>query len=246
MSSYHLSIKSGKKGKAVEHATYIAREGKHGKAKQSDLIVTVHGNLPPFANGDPIAFWRAADMYERANGAAYREYELALPQELSTEQQLALLNEFIKEKIGDKPYQFAIHSPVAALGGVKQPHGHLMVSDRKPDGIERPAELHFKRFNAANPELGGCKKDSGGKDHATLREELIATRATWAKIQNSSLEMHGHDGDLDHRSNKERGIDREAERHLGYVGIKKMSDESKVHYVSKRQSKPNTQRQRTV
>lgn len=135
MATYHLSIKSGKKGKASEHAAYIAREGKHGKGeKPLDLIVKEYGNLPEWTNGNPSVFWKMADAHERANGAAYREYELALPRELTTSQQQALLKEFIQSEIGDKPYQFAIHAPTAALGGVAQPHAHLMLSDRVPDG----------------------------------------------------------------------------------------------------------------
>jgi len=39
------------------------------------LVFVQHGNLPAWANGDPAIFWKAADKYERANGAAYREFE---------------------------------------------------------------------------------------------------------------------------------------------------------------------------
>lgn len=231
MASYHLSIKSGKKGKAANHADYIAREGKHGKnEKQLDLMAKAYGNLPGWAHGNPTAFWKMADAHERLNGAVYREYELALPQELTIEQQQELLGEFIRTEIGEKTYQFAIHSPTAALGGMEQPHAHVMFSDRKPDGIDRPPEQQFRRYNPANPELGGCKKDSGGKDRVKLKGELIAVREAWADLQNSHLEKHGHTARVDHRSNRARNIEREPEKHLGHVGIKRMSEEDKAHY----------------
>ena len=236
MASYHLSIKSGKRGKASEHAAYIAREGRYGKnQKGHDLVAKDHGNLPEWAKNDPSLFWKMADQNERINGAAYREYELALPRELNLAQQQALLREFIRSEIGSKPFQLAIHSPTAALGDKSQPHGHIMISDRKPDGVERSPEQHFKRYNAANPAIGGCKKDSGGKDRETLREALVSTRQTWADLQNRSLEEHGKSARVDHRSNRERGIVKETERHLGHLAIKRLSDEEKQIYRANRQ-----------
>lgn len=225
MASYHLSIKSGKKGTAVEHAAYIARKGKYGKSqKREDLLALEHGNLPAWANDDPDYFWRMADKFERENGAAYREFVLALPIELTLEQNQNLIADFIKREIGCKPFQMAIHAPMAALEDTVQPHLHAMVSDRIPDEIPRPAEQHFRRYNSKHPERGGCKKDSGGKDRATIREELTARRARWAAQQNHYLEKFGFAARVDHRSNRERGINKAAERHLGSDAIKRLND----------------------
>jgi hypothetical protein len=243
MASYHLSVKSGKRGKAANHAAYIAREDKHGKGdRKLDLIAVEHGNMPEWANGDPSTFWRAADTNERVNGAAYREFEVALPSELTTDQNLELVREFVRQEVGIKPFHFALHAPEAALGKMNQPHAHIMLSDRKPDGIERSIDLHFKRYNTANPELGGCKKDSGGRDKLTLKNELVTRRESFAILQNAHLKMHGHDARVDHRSNRERGIDQEPERHLGHVGIKKMTDDQKVAYQANRLAKQTSKK----
>lgn len=233
MASFHMSIKSGKKGQATEHAAYIARIGKHGRGKE-DLLAIEHGNLPSWANGDPAIFWKMADKYERANGAAYRELELALPRELSLEQNKELVDDFIRQEVGKKPYQAAIHSPTAALGDANQPHLHLMVSDRLPDQFERAPEQHFRRFNPAHPERGGCRKDSGGRSPMSLREEVQSRRLNWAELQNRHLQQHGHSARVDHRSNRERGIAKESERHLGSAAIKKMSVEKKQQYKERR------------
>jgi len=241
LASYHLSIKSGKKGKASEHANYIAREGKHGKDdKKKDLIAVEHGNLPAWSDNNPSLFWKMADQNERINGAAYREFELALPAELSPKQNLELVNKFVSEEIGSKPFLFAIHAPKSALSGVDQPHAHVMFSDRKPDGIDRSPQQHFKRYNADEPELGGCRKDSGGKAPDVLKNEVKSTRARWAELQNVFLEMNGHNARVDHRSNRDRGIDQEAERHLGQAGINKMSSDEKLSYQTKRQGGQRT------
>lgn len=235
MATYHLSVKSGKRGSANTHASYIARKGKFGKdLHQDEVVVMSSGNLPAWTNGNPFALWSAADKYERSNGAAYREFEVALPAELTTEQQVELVEEFVALNIGDKPYQYAIHAPQAAMGEVSQPHVHAMYCDRVPDGIERSPELHFKRFNAKHPELGGCKKDSGGKLPAVLKGELIDTRESWANLQNHFLEKYGHEQRVDHRSNRDRNINKEAERHLGKATIQKMTDDEKAQYKKQR------------
>ena len=235
MASYHLSIKSGKPGTAANHAAYIARQGKHGSnGKRDDLIATESRNLPAWANGDPALFWKMADAHERVNGAAYRDFELALPKELSAEENLALVRDFIAAELGDKTSQVSFHLPQAAIGKCDQPHVHAMFSDRMPDGIDRSPDIHFRRYNSAHPELGGCKKDSGGKHKGLMKEELKSRRETWAQLQNAYLEKNGHDARVDPRSNRERGIAREAERHLGPAKIKRMSDDQKDGVVQQR------------
>ena len=91
---------------------------------------------------------KAADLYERKNGSTYREFEIGLPRELSEKQRIELVQEWVKQEIGDKhPYQFAIHNPKAMDGG-EQPHAHIMFNERKLDGIERDPDQYFKRFNS--------------------------------------------------------------------------------------------------
>ena len=219
MASYHCTVKVGGKGKAGAHAAYIAREGKYsGKARYEDLEATAHGNMPGWAVHNPAHFWAAADEHERANGATYREIEIALPRELTPEQRRALVEDFIAQEVGDKhAYQWAIHTPSAALEGGEQPHAHIMYSERTLDAIARDPEQYFKRYNAKNPEKGGCRKDSRGTD-----EHLQATRERWADVQNAHLERHGHAARVDHRSLKEQGIDRESEKHIGASRIADM------------------------
>jgi len=238
MATFHFTIKSGKRGKAATHAAYIARQGKHGKdGKKEDLLFVQHGNLPAWANGDPFAFWKAADAYERANGATYREFEVALPKELTREQNIELVKAFSQQVIGNKTFQLAIHEPNAAIGGAAQPHVHAMLSDRMQDEIERNPEYHFKRFNAKHPENGGCKKDSGGNEPIALKQKIAALRESWANLQNEHLAKHGHSARVDHRSNRERGIDKESETHLGAAAIKKMTDKDKDKIIKRRKTK---------
>lgn len=218
MASYHCSVKVGGKGKAAAHAQYIAREGKYsGYEQYEDLEATGRGNMPAWAEHNPAHFWAAADQFERANGATYREIEVALPRELTPDQRRELIEDFIGQELGDRhAYQWAIHCPAAAIEGGEQPHAHIMYSERTVDSIHRDPALYFKRYNAKAPERGGCRKDSAG-----TQERLQATRERWATIQNAHLERHGHAARVDHRSLEEQGVKRQPEKHIGWKRMEK-------------------------
>lgn len=213
MAAYHCSVKVGGKGKAAAHAQYIAREGKYsGYEQYEDLEATGRGNMPAWAEHNPAHFWEAADQFERANGATYREIEVALPRELTPDQRRELVEDFIQQELGERhAYQWAIHCPAAAIEGGEQPHAHIMYSERTVDGIDRDPEQYFKRYNAKAPEKGGCRKDSAGTP-----ERLQATRERWATVQNAHLERHGHAARVDHRSLEAQGVQRQPEKHIGW------------------------------
>jgi MobA/MobL family len=225
MASYHCTVKAGAKGKASAHADYISRAGKYSEGdRYEDLEASAYGNMPKWSAHNPAHFWSASDKYERVNGTAYREIEVALPREFTPSQRLELVQEFIKQELGDKhAYQFAIHKPNAAIEDGEQPHAHIMFSERIRDGIDRDPDEYFKRYNAKTPEKGGCKKASGGKLAKERKAELVALRERWAEVQNKHLEKHGHNDRVDHRSLKDQGINREPEKHLGALGVRNLN-----------------------
>lgn len=229
MASYHCSVKVGAKGKAGPHASYISREGKYEKTRSNEKLEHVEsGYMPTWAEKDPAQFWRAADQYERANGATYREIEVALPREMTPEQRVHLVRDMVEQELGGKhAYTWAIHNPMASLEGKEQPHAHIMYSERTIDGIDRDPEQYFKRYNAKSPEKGGCRKDSAGTE-----ERLQATRECWAQVQNQHLEQHGHEGRVDHRSLKDQGIERTPEPHFGPGRIQRMTAMQDVELVA--------------
>lgn len=214
-----LSMKVGKAGKAGPHAAYIAREGQYANRLERGerLEATEAGNMPAWAQSNPLAFWQAADAYERKNGTTYREMEIALPRELDAEQRAALVREFVRQEIGDRhAYQWAIHTPTAA-DGQEQPHVHLMFSERQRDGIERDPEQYFKRYNAKAPEKGGARKGYGPSAGQTLTKaeraaELKELRGRWEAMCNAHLERAGVEQRIDMRSHAERGTGLEPER----------------------------------
>lgn len=204
-------VKVGGLGKAGPHAAYIAREGQyaHRLNKGEKLEAVEVGNMPAWAEKNPQAFWQAADVYERVNGTTYREFEIALPRELTREQNVALVREFVRQEIGDRhAYQWAMHNPKAADGG-DQPHAHVMFSERQRDAIERDPTLYFKRYNGKNPERGGACKGYGPNAGKTLTKaernaDLEALRGRWGDMCNAHLEKAGFSVRIDMRSHAEQ------------------------------------------
>jgi hypothetical protein len=219
MAIARLSMKVGKAGRACPHAAYIVRAGQHARhlSRGEKLEACEAGNLPAWAEHDPLLFWQAADAYERSNGTTYREMEIALPRELDAGQRAALVRAFVAQEIGGRhAYQWAIHTPIAADGQV-QPHVHLMFSERQVDGIERDPEQYFRRYNAKNPEKGGARKGYGLHAGQTLTRseraaDLKELRARWQQMANTHLEQLGHDTRIDMRSHAERGTGLEPEK----------------------------------
>lgn len=219
MASYHFSVKVGAKGKALAHAEYIAREGEYAVKYQEKLEAVGHGNMPQWAKARPNLFWQCADEFERKNGSSYREFEIALPRELNPQQRQALVASFVEQELGEKhAYSWAIHTPKASLEGGEQPHAHIMFSERIQDGIERGADQFFKRYNAKQPERGGCQKSNIAKSAEQRKLELVALRERFADLQNAYLEAYGHSARVDHRSLLDQGLDRAPEKHLGWKG----------------------------
>ena len=209
-----LRMKVGGSGKAGPHAAYIFREGRYARDETLErLDATEAGNMPAWAQSDPVAFWRAADDYERVNGTTYREMEIAIPRELSIEDRTDLVRAFVRQEIGNAhAYQWAIHTPVMSSDGGEQPHVHLMFSERQVDGIERGPDEYFKRANSKTPERGGAKKGYGPRAGERLsREEraehLKELRGRWEEMANNHLARAGREERIDMRSYADRGLD---------------------------------------
>lgn len=190
MATYHLSFKNGKKAQGKLHASYICRENKYSKHNYEELFYKESGNMPEWVESN-TDFWNAADLHERLNGRTYSEIEIALPNELTHEENIELTKRYVEEVIGkDHPYTFALHDKSASLDkSQKQPHAHIMFSERKLDGIERSEEDFFKRYNPKNPELGGAKKDPEWNKKNKIQE----VRKHWEVFHNRELEKRNID-----------------------------------------------------
>ena len=232
MNALHFGIRSGKRGTASTHLSYVTRGGRH--AKRGDLVETGYGNMPSWAQDNPSLLWKASDTYERKNGSTFRSFIISLPNVLTIEQLRELARDEAQRLAGIKPFQFALHLSSSSLENEPNPHVHIVICDRLPDGIERAPEQMFRRYNAQQPERGGCKKDTGGLPPSELRKAMRAMREAAANNINRTLERYGHDLRIEHRTHKERGVDSPPERYLGPTKIRLMSDADRATYIQKR------------
>jgi Ti-type conjugative transfer relaxase TraA len=123
---------------------------------------------------------------KRKNSQVYREFEFALPKELTNEQNITLAREFLQDQVCGRGIAVVANFHFEEKD---KPHCHALMM------IRRLAEEGF----------GKKERDWNKKDFLlTLREQL-------ASYTNFHLKLHGHDIRIDHRSYAERGIDIESQ-----------------------------------
>ena len=197
MATYHLSLKNGRVGTAEQHADYILREGRYSGGKRAEELVYKDANLPHWAMSASV-FFACADKYERANGRAYTEFEIALPNELTHKENEKLVNDFIATHIGNnKVWAYAIHSKPATFDdSQEQIHAHIMICERIVDDemakAKSPSKF-FKRYNAKNPKNGGYQKDRRFSGYTESKNNLKLIRQSWEDMVNAEYKTHGID-----------------------------------------------------
>lgn len=114
----HAKSKQGEHIDTQKHFDYITREGKYGNTKlhKEELVYSKTGNLPVWANS-ARDFWGEAEAHRRKNGRAYREIRLALQEEFTLEENIALVDKFLQEAhiSTDHVYTYAVHDKTAAF-----------------------------------------------------------------------------------------------------------------------------------
>ncbi|WP_299733435.1 Ti-type conjugative transfer relaxase TraA [uncultured Tateyamaria sp.] len=156
-------------------------------------------------------FWNAVEANEgRKDAQLMREIVLALPVELTTEQNIELVQDFVSRELS----AHAIVADWAYHDMTDNPHVHLMTSLRPLTD----AGFGAKRVSVLGDD-GGVLRGSDGKiryeQFAGDMERLREMRAAWAETQNHHLAKHGFDIRVDHRSFKELGIDAVPSKHRG-------------------------------
>ena len=156
-------------------------------------------------------FWNKVEEFEtRKDAQLAKELIMALPRELTTEQNIALMREFVAEHISTRGLvaDWVFHD---APGN---PHAHLMTTLRP---------LSEGGFGGKRvPVLGENGKPARTKSGqiayrlwAGDKADFVALREAWYEIQNKHLHINGHDLYVDGRSYAARGIDLEPTTHIG-------------------------------
>lgn len=203
MAMYHLSVQTISRGQGkscVAAAAYRAgeklrdeRQGlnhdytkKHGV--ESEIIAPA--NTPSWVN-DREKLWNEVDRAEtRCNSRTAREINIALPLELSKEQQKELIREYVKESFVDKGM---VADVCFHFNDENNPHCHVMLTTR---------EIDKEGFNKKNRDWD-------------KKEKVEEWREQWANHSNKALDKAGCEERIDHRSYKDQGIDQVPTIHLG-------------------------------
>lgn len=212
MAIFHLSVKTISRSagrSATAAAAYRAgaritdeRTGeihdytRKGGVESAELVLPA--SAPRWA-ADRAAVWNAAEQAEtRKNSTVAREFEIALPEELSPAERQRLARDFAREIVEQHgcAADVAIHAP-GKKGDNRNHHAHILLSTRRlgPEG-----------FAAKTREL----------DDQKIGPQIVTQwRERFASLQNERLREAGIKARVDHRTLEAQEIDREPTRHLG-------------------------------
>ncbi len=156
---------------------------------------------------DRSALWNAAEAAEnRKDARVAREFEIALPHEMTAEQRLELTREFAQDLANryGGAVDFAIHQPHDA-SDVRNHHAHLLMTTRQVTEEGLGEKTYIEREN----------KWLLSNDMPTTQMQLRDIRQAWEQHANEHLAMAGLDIRIDHRSHQERGLEIEPTEHMG-------------------------------
>lgn len=196
--------KSGKKIASSLHHAYICRENEYAniRGREEDLVFKASGNLPAWSQGNADVFWKACEEYKPANYRAYREFKFSLQEELSLEDNIAMVQTFIKQSgIGaNHAYTFAIHDKPAAFDDEhRNIHCHLMFNEKiiEPERALPPDTYFAKYAENRNGELTGGLRTSL---EFISKQKTYELRTMWADIVNAKFAERGIDASVDERT----------------------------------------------
>lgn len=132
------------------------------------------------------SLWNQVEFAEkRKDSQLAREVEISLPREFTTDQNIALVREYVQKEFVDKGMIADVCLHYGRKGDSYNPHAHVMLTMREID------------------ESGFGKKNIEWNKRELLKE----WRESWANLSNKHLALNGHDLKIDHRSLKEQGIE---------------------------------------
>jgi len=209
---YHCSLKPV--SRSAGRSVVAAAAYRLGECLHDELYQTVHDytrrrgvectftvapvDCPAWAH-DPEALWNAAERAEtRKNSTLAREVELALPSMLEPSTRQRIVERFAAELVEryGVAVSVAIHKP-SRSGDARNFHAHILFSARSltSDGFGKKTRIL--------------------DDRKTGPTEVRNLRQLAADIINEYLAAANADIRVDHRSFKDREIDREPTTHLG-------------------------------
>lgn len=233
MAIYHFSaqiITRSKGQSAVASASYRSGDKlvdeRTGETKfykrevQPETMILAPSHAPEWAK-DRNRLWNEVEKIERnKNSQLAREINVALPNELSPENQKELIQNYVQEQFVDRGMvaDIAIHRD-----DLNNQHAHVMLTVRQFD--ENGEWGNKKRKDYEVDKDGNKVLDKNGKPkYQTVsltdwdkKENIEQWREQWAKHTNKALEKENSPERITHLSHEARGIEQLPTVHLGHV-----------------------------
>lgn len=228
----HLSfqnISSGSGRSAIASASYRSGEKLFSEKEdrnyfysrdiKPETFILVPNNAPEWAR-DRERLWNEVESVEnKANSRYAKEFNVALPIELSDDEQRELLTKYVQENFVESGMvaDVAIHRDHKG-----NPHAHVMLTNRpfNPDGTwgVKSKKEYILDENGNKMYTGTSRYPKSRKVLTTdwdKKEKINEWRANWAKSVNRVLEEKNLPDRISEKTLEEQGIKEEPTKHEG-------------------------------
>ncbi|MGV3120953.1 MobQ family relaxase [Lactiplantibacillus argentoratensis] len=232
MAIFHISfsnISAGKGRSAIASAAYRSgeklfddKEGRHyfyARSVMPESFILTPKNAPAWAS-DREKLWNEVERKDRrANSRYAKEFNVALPVELSEDEQKELLTKYVQENFVDEGMvaDVAIHRDHP-----DNPHAHVMLTNRpfNSDGTWgiKSKKQYILDENGNKTYTGTSKYPKSRKILMVdwdKKEKIIEWRHNWAVSVNQVLEQKNIPERISEKSFTEQGIDDTPTQHEG-------------------------------
>ncbi|RWZ43007.1 nickase [Levilactobacillus brevis] len=232
MAIFHMSfsnISAGKGRSAIASAAYRSgeklfddQEGRHyfyARSVIPESFILTPKNAPAWAS-DREKLWNEVERKDRrANSRYAKEFNVALPVELSEDEQKELLTKYVQENFVD---QGMVADVVIHRDHQDNPHAHVMLTNRpfNPDGTWgiKSKKQYILDENGNKMYTGTSKYPKSRKILMVdwdKKEKIIEWRHNWAVSVNQVLEQKNIPDRISEKSFENQGIDEVPTQHEG-------------------------------
>ena len=256
MAIFHMSfsnISAGKGRSAIASAAYRSgeklfddQEGRHyfyARSVMPESFILTPKNAPEWAS-DREKLWNEVERKDRrANSRYAKEFNVALPVELSEDEQKELLIKYVQENFVDEGMvaDVAIHRDHP-----DNPHAHVMLTNRpfNSDGTWgiKSKKQYILDENGNKTYTGTSKYPKSRKILMVdwdKKEKITEWRQNWAASVNQALEQKNIPDRISEKSFVEQGIDEVPTQHEGINSKRSKRKEFNQQVKKYRKTKAN-------
>ncbi|MFW4406793.1 MobQ family relaxase [Lactiplantibacillus paraplantarum] len=256
MAIFHMSfsnISAGKGRCAIASAAYRSgeklfddKEGRryfYARSVMPESFILTPRNAPEWAS-DREKLWNEVERKDRrANSRYAKEFNVALPVELSEDEQKELLTKYVQENFVDQGMvaDVAIHRDHQ-----DNPHAHVMLTNRpfNPDGTWGiKSKKQYILDDNGNKMYTGTSKYPKSRKILMVdwdkKEKIIEWRHNWAVSVNQVLEQKNIPDRISEKSFENQGIDEVPTQHEGINSKRSKRKEFNQQVKKYRKTKAN-------